>query len=118
MRLKADSQEAVSRFVRRVIASRTVWALDDDGQVARCDAHESGAQVIPVFSDAAYARRGAACWGDVCPVFDVTLEFFMETALPFCIENGHFVGPNWDGNMAGAEVEAAALLEMIAQASR
>ncbi len=118
LRLKADSQKAVDVFVERIVASGTVWALDDDGRVARCDAHESDAQVIPVFSDAAYARRGAACWGDAYPAFDVDLDFFMETALPFCIDEGHLVGPNWDGNMAGAEVDAATLLERIRQASR
>lgn len=110
LRLKADSQKAVDVFVKRVRASGVLWALDDDGRAARCDAHENARQVIPVFSDAAYARRGAACWGNVYPVFDINLAFFLETALPICIEEGYLIGPNWDAHMAGAEVEAETLL--------
>ena len=116
LRLKADSARAVEVFVERAVAAGSVWVLDDEGSVAGCRSNESDNDVFPVFSDGAYARRGAATWEDTFPPVEVSLKAFTENVLPYAIAHGQLMGPNWDGNMAGAEIDAAELLAMIREA--
>ncbi len=116
LRLETDNAKAVGTFVESVVASGRVWVLDDAGSVAGCLSNDQNADVFPVFSDAAEANRGAACWEGVFPAVEITLETFTETVLPYSIAHGQLMGPNWDANMAGAEIDAAELLAMIREA--
>ncbi|MEM6973204.1 MAG: DUF2750 domain-containing protein [Pseudomonadota bacterium] len=104
---------AVDIFVRRVTAPGTLWILDDDGYIAGCPSlKEPDRWVFPVFSDRAYAQRGA-CWEDAHPPAAVSLSLFVEKILPEVIREGRLIGPNWDGNMAGAEVEPATMRSLL-----
>lgn len=104
LRLKIDSAKAVDTFVTRVAGSGHLFMLECDDGVAGCPGHNYDGEVIPVFSDAAYARRGAACWGSEYRVGECDLETFLHRVLPRLAETGTWLGPNWDPAMAGAEV--------------
>ena len=117
LRLQVDSMKAVDTFIKRVVARGRLWVLDNDGFVAGCSSnHAEDCFVFPVFSDAALARRGAACWDDRFPPVDLPLATFTDQLLPLYIKQGSMVGPNWDGYMAGSECDPAELLARIKDA--
>ena len=114
LRLQADSMKAVDTFIRRVVAGGRLWVLDNDGFVAGCSSnHAEDCWVFPVFSDAALARRGAACWKNRFPPVEVPLATFTDKLLPLYITQGDMVGPNWDGYMAGSECDPGEMLTRI-----
>lgn len=62
MRLRADSQADLDRFIRRVAEKDEVWALRSAEGMATCKSFEfevddEPSTVLLFFSDAAYARR-------------------------------------------------------------
>jgi hypothetical protein len=57
---RATSIENHERFVRRVLEAGEVWGLRSADGWAVCDFHDfAGRQVMPFWSDRAYARRAA-----------------------------------------------------------
>jgi hypothetical protein len=107
---RATSLANHNRFVERVLASRMVWGLRGPDGWAICDSAEyEDTQVMPFWSDSAYAARAAKdAWSDYAPAA-ITLDDFIDKWLRGMHEDGVLVGTNWDANNSGLEVEAQQL---------
>lgn len=123
MRLTADSQADLERFVRRVAETDQVWALRSAQGMAVCQslqedddddkADEGPATVLLLFSDAAYARRvQRSRFPDHAPDA-IALFDFMYRWLPGMSGDGALAGPNWSAALTGCEVDPFALRERI-----
>jgi hypothetical protein len=82
---RATAQENAERFVRRVVESGDVWGLESDDGWAVCPSTESGddegIQVMPFWSDRAYAQRAAnRFWEGYTPTA-IPLARFLERWL-------------------------------------
>ena len=103
------------RFVERVVKFETVWALQYDEGFAASESNDfDNAQVIPFWSDKAYAKAVAkAGWQHYVPE-PMSLSDFIENSLVGMHSDGQLVGTNWDANMFGKETEPLELaLEIV-----
>ena len=113
--LQADSQAAYERFVQRVVESGLVWALhsEEEGWCVSGSNDDEDVDVVPVWSDRAYA---AQCARDEWAVYEPTpipLNEFMEGWLPGMAEAGDLAGTNWNAQLIGREVEPLELLAAL-----
>lgn len=106
------------QFVEQATAAKLVWGLKDKQGWANTDsgAEEEG-DVIPFWSDKAYAKASARDeWKKYLPVA-IPLAEFLESWCVEMAENGVFAGTNWDANMFGKEANALELaLDILEQA--
>ncbi|OBK97517.1 hypothetical protein A5645_06130 [Mycobacterium asiaticum] len=121
LHLQADLNARYQRFVARVRAENEVWLLvDPDLRGAWVESNEyvarDGEPVVVhlIFSAAAYAQRHATGpWEDMTPV-SMDLATFTSGPLLQMHEAGHLLGPDFNADLAGVEVEpldlAAALV--------
>lgn len=111
---RAAAEENHERFVRRVIDQHEVWGLKSSEGWAICDSNEQqGAQVMPFWSDRAYAQRAAKDgWAHYVPTL-ITLDQFLDRWLPGMQDDGRLVGTNWDANNCGIELTADALSKQL-----
>lgn len=116
MQLKAETEANHRRFVARVAEGQVVWALEGpDGVIAfeaNADEVEGDVDILPFWSDAAYARR-AAEQVDEAEVTEVALFDFLFRWLPGMADDGVLAGTNWSGDLAGKEVEPLELQDEI-----
>jgi len=114
---RATSQESYDRFVARVRASGEVFGLQSlDGGWAVCPSHEcEGASVLVFWSDRAYAvRHQKDDWSDYVPAA-ISLDEFIGAWLRGMHREGSLVGPNWDANLCGLEVEAIEVAKRLTE---
>jgi hypothetical protein len=114
----ADSLADAERFVRRVIASETVWYLDTGDGAAWCESidpsvSEETRPVLLFFSDRAYARRVQTRHFPECGVAATELFLFLYQWLHGMTGDGVLAGPNWTGDMIGLELKAYPLRATI-----
>jgi hypothetical protein len=114
-------QERHDRFIRRVVASGQVWGLKNaDGW---CNTPSNGddeegetnevRDVLPVWSDHAYAKQCAKDeWSDYEPT-PIPLEGFLRAWLPGMARDGVLVGTNWNAHLIGLEVEPLELRQEL-----
>ena len=118
---QADSQANYERFVQRVVESGEVWGLMSDDGWAICDSaedteDEEPLDVMPFWSDQAYARRAATGdWEEYVPTA-IPLDLFIDRWLKGMHDDGTLVGTNWDANNAGLEIEAVELADALVTA--
>jgi hypothetical protein len=116
--LEADSQVAYERFLRRVVASGTLWGLRSaEGWCVSSSNDEEQIDVMPFWSDEAYARQCARNdWSNFEPTA-IPLHEFLAAWLPGMAREGDRVGTNWNAHLIGREVLPldlkAALEEMM-----
>lgn len=103
-------------FIERAVDGGTVWGLQSDEGFARSSANNfDGAEVIPFWSDKAYAMAFAKeGWNHYEPVA-MLLAAFLEDWLVGMHNDGLLVGTNWDPNLFGKEVEPLDLAFEIAE---
>ncbi len=110
-------KERHERFVRRVIETQRVWALDKEGETlaaSQCSkAEHEGAMVVPFWSEEEYAAQCAKDdWIDYTPkVF--SLNEFLNGLLPHLEDAGYLVGTDWNSHLIGTELDPAALADEI-----
>jgi len=111
---RVTSEENRQRFVRRAVDGGQVWGLKGAAGWAICDSVESAeTQVMPFWSDRAYAARAAREeWAAYTPTA-IPLAVFIDTWLAGMQKDGVLVGPNWDANDCGVELLADALAEEL-----
>ena len=116
---RADSIAAYERFIQRVAEKESVWLLVDTEKdlPAVCDAqHDASSYVVPVWSDRAYVVRVQSKFPFATAIEAIPLAVFMERTIPFLADHGELLGPNWNSDLAGLEVDPIELLEKIQQA--
>jgi hypothetical protein len=111
---RETSSENHKRFLERVLERREVWGLRTDDGWAICDSNETDdAQVMPFWSDRAYAKRAAReDWAHYEPT-SIPLDVFIERWLKGMHDDGVLVGTNWDVQNSGLEVAAADLARQL-----
>ncbi len=110
-------KERHERFVRRVVETQVVWALDKGGDTlaaSQCSkAENEGAMVVPFWSEQEYAAQCAKDnWIDYAPKA-FALPEFLRGLLPHLEEAGYLVGTDWNSHLIGTELEPAALADEI-----
>ena len=112
LNVSAAAKEQHDRFVQRVRTNGLVWGLRsaDGWAMAPSNDDDEDADVIPFWSDRAYAARCAVDeWAEYAPE-SIPLEAFIEAWLPGMSEEGTLVGTNWNAQLTGAEVDPMDLL--------
>lgn len=112
--LSADLQDNYNRFVEGIKASGKVWSLKTSGGWVVCDSEEfEKTDVIPFWSEEAFAKVHCKDeWADYEPVV-LDLEEFATAWLPDMATDGVLVGPNWNTDLAGLEIEPQELAKRI-----
>ena len=112
------AQERHERFIRRVVASGQVWGLKSNRGWCAAPSNEDDErekEVMPFWSDRAYARQCAREeWAEYEPT-PIPLDLFLDKWLPGIADDGLLVGTNWNVHLLGLEVEPLALKQEIEQ---
>ena len=104
-----DNEEAnYELFLSQVQQTGQIWGLYGEDGWAICPSIEfEDTEVFPFWSDERYAA--ALCtdeWEGYEPR-SISLEDFLSEWLPGIHEDNAMVGPNWDTEMTGLEIEPA-----------
>lgn len=114
LQLREICEENHRRFVERVAASGVVWGLRSaEGWVTCAASGAEDGEVMPFWSDRAYAARAAREeWAGYEPT-SIALDSFIDPWLQGMHEDGTLVGTNWDANNCGLEVPADQLAQEL-----
>jgi hypothetical protein len=116
MRLRADSELDHQRFVSRVVQSGSVWAIKGKAGVAPFHSDsDDERQVLPFWSDPAYARR-AAVHLEQGDLLEISLFDFLYRWLPGMAKDHLCAGTNWASDLSGHELEPLDLQDEILNA--
>lgn len=107
-----DFDENYDRFIEEAIATGCVWGLESEHGWALCPTHDNPElDVMPMWSQPEYAQLHAVGdWAEYKPV-PIALEELLDDWLPGMHEDVTLVGPNWNAELEGDEVEPIDLLE-------
>lgn len=110
--LGEDFDENYDRFIQEALATGCVWGLESDEGWALCPAHDSGeVDVVPLWSQPEFAQAHVADEWQNYRVVPIALEELLDEWLPGMHDDVLLVGPNWNADLAGDEVEPLDLLE-------
>jgi Protein of unknown function (DUF2750) len=112
LHLTADLKARYQRFLERVTKEREVWVLiDPDMQGAWVESNghvADNGDPVPVhlvYSAAAYAKQHATGpWAAMEPIA-MDLDIFLDGPLKHMHQDGELVSPDFNGDLAGIEVE-------------
>ncbi len=111
--LQSEAELNHRRFVVRIIQTERVWGIrGPQGFLPVRSDQVNGLDVLPFWSDAAYARRSAHLFEEA-EVDSLELFEFLFRWLPGMSEDGLLAGTNWTGDLTGREVEALELQDEI-----
>jgi len=110
--LTDDFDENYDRFIAEALATGCVWGLENSDGWALCPANSSReADVMPLWSQPEFAQAHQADeWKDY-QVVPIALEELLDEWLPGMHDDVLLVGPNWNADLEGDEVEPLDLLE-------
>jgi hypothetical protein len=111
----AITQANYDRFISRVLDSGEVWGIQhENGTWATSQSNDHEDILIYVFwSDKAYAQRHCKeQWSNSKPS-KIDLDSFIDNWLKGMHEDGHLVGPNWDTNFFGKEIEPIEIAQRL-----
>ena len=105
----AEYEAKYDAFIAEIKQTGEVWGLctdEDDWAVCASSAYED-TDVMPFWSNKTLAQ--AQCVGEwaVFHAQAIPMEDFLNDWLPDMHEDDVLVGPNWDENLEGLEVEPA-----------
>lgn len=113
--LGEDEDANYQLFLQQVQQTGQIWGLYSEDGWALCPSVEfEDTEVFPFWSDERYAA--ALCteeWSVYKPKV-ITLEDFATEWLPGIHEDNAMVGPNWDTEMSGVEMEPEDLAKALA----
>lgn len=108
-------QKNYQRFLDEVTANRVMWGLRFGEEWVVCDSSEfEDTEVMPVWSTENEAK--AQCldeWAEYVP-FEITLPEFLEVWVEDMSEDGVRIGPNWDEELDGVELDVLELVKDLA----
>ena len=102
-----QSQKNYDRFIEQARQTREVWGLKSPDGWAYCPSRDHGEDndVLVFWSDRASAvAQAKEDWISHVPTA-IPLETFISRWLQGMEEDGALVGPNWDADLFGLEVE-------------
>jgi hypothetical protein len=111
---REDPESHYRRFIEQVLTSGEVWGLHSESGWAFCESNEyEDTDVLVFWSDRADAQKHALGeWSNFQPTA-IPLDEFTDQWLAGMDEDGALVGPNWDADLNGLEVEPADLAEQL-----
>lgn len=114
--LTADLDANYQRFVENIQESGKVWGLSSsDGWVIVESSEFEETEVMPFWSEESYAKVHCVDdWADFKPV-SMDLEDFVENWLAGMDEDGVLVGPNWNADLEGLEIEPVEILKLLSE---
>lgn len=109
-----DSKDNYRRFNEQVRAHGEVWGLRGDDGWAFCDSSEyEETEVLLFWSERADAEKHAReDWGRHIPTA-IPIDEFVDRWLHGMEQDGLLVGPNWDAELEGLEIEPGELAENL-----
>lgn len=112
--LANDYLENYQLFIDQILDSGEVWAIIQDEGWAMCESAEDSSQmVIPFWSDIDLAQiHCCGDWADYNPQ-KIDLQDFVEHWLPGMRKDELLLGPNWNTEMLGLEIEPTELISMF-----
>jgi hypothetical protein len=112
--LQQDSIDNHRRFIERVAKSRVVWGLrSPEGWAAAPANDDESREVMPFWSDRAYAARSAKDqWAAYEPT-SIDIDSFIDKWLRGMNRDGLLVGTNWDAHLIGLEIEPVELARAL-----
>lgn len=114
IQLTGDLNANYQRFVENIQESGQVWSLQTpEGWVIVDSAEYEDTEVMPFWSEEAYAKQHCVGeWEDFRPTA-ISFEEFVEDWLAGMDEDGVLVGPNWNADLDGLEVEPIEILKLL-----
>lgn len=114
IKLTADLKANYQRFIEDILESGQVWGLQsEEGWVVVDSTEFEESEVMPFWSDESYAKNHCVGeWAEFKPVA-MDLDEFVEDWLAGMAEDGILVGPNWNDDLEGVEVEPEEIAEML-----
>ena len=114
IKLTADLNANYQRFIEHIQESGQVWGLQSsDGWVIVDSAEYEETEVMPFWSDEEYAKEHCVGeWEGFKPVA-MNLDEFVEDWLVGMDEDGVLVGPNWNADLEGLEVEPIEIAKQL-----
>jgi Protein of unknown function (DUF2750) len=110
--LSDDLDENYERFLEEAMATGCVWGLENDEGWALCPANQNAElDVMPLWSQPEYAQAHVADEWASYRVVPIALEELLDDWLPGMHEDVLLVGPNWNSDLDGDEIEPLDLLE-------
>ncbi len=112
----ATPEDDYRRFVEKVRETGEVWGLRIEDSWAYCPSNEyEDTDVLVFWSDRASAQSHVQGeWSEHKPE-SIPLDEFIENWLPGMDEDGMLVGPNWDADLRGLEVEPQDMVEELTE---
>lgn len=111
-------EQAYDQFIAEIQQTAQVWGLFEEKEEswAVCPSEEyEDIDVLPFWSgEAAAAALCTAEWSVYAPKA-IPLEEFINDWLPGMHEDDAMVGPNWDAELEGLEVEPADVAAELAE---
>lgn len=112
--LSNDLQQNYLAFIEGIKASGEVWGVTTPEGWVVCDSEEyEETDVIPFWSNSEDAKAQCADEWAEYEVKSISLAVFAERWLTGMAEDGVLVGPNWNAEMEGLEVEPEAIAEQL-----
>lgn len=110
--LSDDFDENYERFLDEAIATGCVWGLESEEGWALCPTNANPElDVMPLWSQPEYAQLHVeGDWADY-KVVAIALEELLDDWLPGMHDDVTLVGPNWNAQLEGDEMEPLDLLE-------
>jgi hypothetical protein len=113
LHLAADLNANYARFLHRVRETGVVWGLKSVQGWAICPSNGHTLDVIPFWSDQAYAKRHCVNeWSSYRPA-SIPLEEFVGVWLRGMHSDGELVGVKFSAELAGVEVDPLALAKEL-----
>lgn len=109
----ATVQANHERFVSRVVESEVVWGLQAPSNFAFCPSNDEERDVLMFWSDRGYASRVQQNHFPEYEPIEISLFDFLFRWLAGMEGDGALAGTNWDGDLAGLEVEPNALRDEL-----
>ncbi len=112
--LTDDEEANYDLFIEQIQKTGQVWGLKADDGWAVCPSLEfEKTDVFPFWSSEADAKSHCSDDWDIYTPAALTLEDFVVNWLPGMHEDEVMVGPNWNSELSGVEVEPADVAERL-----
>jgi hypothetical protein len=113
----ATIQANHERFVSRVVESEVVWGLQAPTGLAVCPSNDQEErQVLMFWSDRGYASRAKQNHFPEYEPVEISLFDFLFRWLSGMLRDGVLAGTNWNGDLAGREIEPGQLRDQLLDA--